>query len=106
MLHYPQAYDGRSIVVRNVNCLRRIYCDSEFPCTLSLSGTLQISSFRVALLIPLHGKRATGFRLLSRMRHFLNDTRFPDEVSEAYWAYGVPLTDTRRDGYDWRAHGS
>ena len=37
-----------------------IYCDSswngmELPCTLSLSGTLQLSSFRVALLTQLLG---------------------------------------------------
>src|SRR5712691_7460352 len=47
---------------------------------------------------------------LSVLRRKLNDTRFPDEVSDADWAYGVPLTDIRRlterwrDGYDWRAH--
>ena len=57
MPYCPQAYEGRSIVVRNVNC--RIYCDSEFPCTLSLSGTLQLSSFRVALLTQLSNTPST-----------------------------------------------
>ncbi|KAA1473717.1 alpha/beta-hydrolase [Dentipellis sp. KUC8613] len=37
-------------------------------------------------------------------------TRFPDELDEAGWQYGVPLADVKRlvarwkDGYDWRAH--
>ncbi|KAH9056307.1 Alpha/Beta hydrolase protein [Lactarius vividus] len=45
--------------------------------------------------------------LLSRK---LEDTRLPDEVNAAEWAYGAPLADIRRlvsrweDGYDWRTH--
>jgi len=47
---------------------------------------------------------------LSLLKRKLDDTRFPDEVDDADWAYGAPLADTRRlterwrNGYDWRAH--
>ena len=47
---------------------------------------------------------------LSLLNRKLRDTRFPDEIDEAEWAYGAPLADIRRlterwrDGYDWRAH--
>ena len=47
---------------------------------------------------------------LSLLKRKLDDTRFPDEINDAEWAYGAPLSDTRRladrwrDGYDWRAH--
>jgi hypothetical protein len=47
---------------------------------------------------------------LSLLRRKLDDTRFPDEVDDADWAYGAPLVDIRRlterwrNGYDWRAH--
>jgi Epoxide hydrolase N terminus len=40
----------------------------------------------------------------------LEDTRFPDEVDEARWEHGAPLTDIKRlverwrNGYDWRTH--
>ena len=40
----------------------------------------------------------------------LADVRFPDELSDAGWDYGAPLSDVKRlvnmwkDGYDWRAH--
>ncbi len=42
--------------------------------------------------------------------HALSDPRFPDEVDDAGWDYGVPLSDVKRlvnkwkEGYDWRAH--
>jgi hypothetical protein len=38
----------------------------------------------------------------------LSVTRFPDELTDAGWAYGVPLADMKRlvnywrDGYNWR----
>ena len=47
---------------------------------------------------------------LSLLNRKLRDTRFPDEINEAEWAYGAPLADIRRlterwrDSYDWRAH--
>jgi len=47
---------------------------------------------------------------LSLLKRKLDDTRFPDEISDAEWAYGAPLADIRRlterwrDGYDWRVH--
>ena len=47
---------------------------------------------------------------LSLLKRKLDDTRFPDEINDAEWAYGAPLADIRRlverwrDGYDWRAH--
>ena len=47
---------------------------------------------------------------LALLKRKLDDTRFPDEVKAAEWAYGVPLADIRRllnrwkDGYDWRTH--
>jgi hypothetical protein len=47
---------------------------------------------------------------LSLLNRKLHDTRFPDEINEAEWAYGAPLADIRRlterwrDGYDWRVH--
>jgi len=37
-------------------------------------------------------------------------TKFPDELEDAGWQYGVPLADVKRlvarwkDGYDWREH--
>jgi hypothetical protein len=59
---------------------------------------------------------AAPFRLdisdaqLADLRQRLVLTRFPDELDDAGWDYGVPLTDVRRlvarwkDGYDWRAY--
>jgi Epoxide hydrolase N terminus len=47
---------------------------------------------------------------LSLLKRKLDDTRFPDEINDAGWAYGVPLADLRRlterwrNGYDWRTH--
>ena len=47
---------------------------------------------------------------LALLNRKLKDTRLPDEVNAAEWAYGVPLEDISRlvsrwkDGYDWRMH--
>ena len=47
---------------------------------------------------------------LALLHRKLADSRFPDELSDAGWDYGVPLSDVKRlvskwrDGYDWRAH--
>jgi pimeloyl-ACP methyl ester carboxylesterase len=47
---------------------------------------------------------------LALLHRKLADARFPDEISDAGWDYGVPLSDVKRlvnkwkDGYDWRAH--
>ena len=47
---------------------------------------------------------------LSLLKRKLDDARFPDEINDAEWAYGVPLADIKRlterwrDGYDWRVH--
>ncbi|KAH9979829.1 alpha/beta-hydrolase [Russula compacta] len=47
---------------------------------------------------------------LALLHRKLTDTRFPDELNDAGWDYGVPLSDVKRlvnkwkDGYDWRAH--
>ena len=46
---------------------------------------------------------------LSLLKKRLDDTRFPDEINGADWAYGAPLAEIRRlaerwrYGYDWRA---
>jgi hypothetical protein len=47
---------------------------------------------------------------LALLKRKLDDTRLPDEVNAAEWAYGAPLADIRRltsrwkDEYDWRTH--
>ncbi|KAF8257163.1 alpha/beta-hydrolase [Lactarius quietus] len=47
---------------------------------------------------------------LALLKRKLEETRLPDEVNAAGWAYGAPLGDIRRlvsrwkDGYDWRKH--
>ncbi|KAH9035738.1 alpha/beta-hydrolase [Lactarius pseudohatsudake] len=47
---------------------------------------------------------------LALLKRKLDDTRLPDEVDAAEWAYGAPLADIKRlvsrwkDGYDWRTH--
>ncbi|KAH8990639.1 Alpha/Beta hydrolase protein [Lactarius hatsudake] len=47
---------------------------------------------------------------LALLKRKLDDTRLPDEVNAAEWAYGTPLADVKRlvsrwrDGYDWRTH--
>ncbi|KAH9029802.1 Alpha/Beta hydrolase protein [Lactarius deliciosus] len=47
---------------------------------------------------------------LALLKRKLDDTRLPDEVNAAEWAYGAPLADIRRlvsrwkDGYDWRTN--
>ncbi|KAJ7093790.1 Alpha/Beta hydrolase protein [Mycena epipterygia] len=47
---------------------------------------------------------------LENLKQKLELTRFPDELDEAGWTYGVPLADAKRlvsrwkDGYDWRKH--
>ncbi|KAI0259492.1 Alpha/Beta hydrolase protein [Gloeopeniophorella convolvens] len=46
---------------------------------------------------------------IALLRRKLEDTRFPDEVEDAGWAYGAPLADVKRlterwkNGFDWRA---
>ncbi|KAG7090343.1 hypothetical protein E1B28_009463 [Marasmius oreades] len=45
---------------------------------------------------------------ISSLKQKLELTRLPDELDEARWDYGVPLSDIRRlvarwkDGYDWK----
>ncbi|KAH8990636.1 alpha/beta-hydrolase [Lactarius hatsudake] len=47
---------------------------------------------------------------LALLKRKLDDTRLPDEINAAEWAYGAPLADIKRladrwkDGYDWRTH--
>ena len=47
---------------------------------------------------------------LALLKRKLDDTRLPDEVNAAEWAYGVPLADIKRllgrwkGEYDWRKH--
>jgi Epoxide hydrolase N terminus len=47
---------------------------------------------------------------LALLHRKLSDARFPDELNDAGWDYGVPLSDVKRlvnkwkDGYDWRTH--
>ena len=47
---------------------------------------------------------------LALLRRKLLDVRLPDEIDDAGWDYGVPLSDLKRlvnkwkDSYDWRAH--
>jgi hypothetical protein len=47
---------------------------------------------------------------LALLQRKLSDAHFPDELSDAGWDYGVPLSDVKRlvnkwkEGYDWRAH--
>ncbi|KAH9169961.1 Alpha/Beta hydrolase protein [Lactarius sanguifluus] len=47
---------------------------------------------------------------LALLNRKLDDTRLPDEVDAAEWAYGAPLADIKRlvsrwkDGYNWRTH--
>jgi len=47
---------------------------------------------------------------LTLLHRKLVDARFPDELADAGWDYGVPLLDVKRlvskwkDSYDWRAH--
>jgi Epoxide hydrolase N terminus len=47
---------------------------------------------------------------LALLQRKLADVRFPDELGDAGWDYGVPLSDVKRlvniwkDRYDWRAH--
>ena len=47
---------------------------------------------------------------LAALRRKLDDAHFPDELSDAGWDYGSPLSDVKRlvgkwkDSYDWRAH--
>lgn len=47
---------------------------------------------------------------LALLQRKLADVRLPDELSDAGWDYGAPLSDVKRlvnkwkDGYDWRAH--
>jgi Epoxide hydrolase N terminus len=47
---------------------------------------------------------------LGLLHRKLADARFPDELSDVAWDYGVPLSDVKRlvnkwkDGYDWRTH--
>ncbi|KAH8982019.1 Alpha/Beta hydrolase protein [Lactarius akahatsu] len=55
-------------------------------------------------------KIAVSDDALALLKRKLNDTRLPDEVNAAEWAYGAPLADIKRlanrwkDGYDWRTH--
>ena len=55
-------------------------------------------------------KIAVSDAALALLKRKLDDTRLPDEVNAAEWAYGAPLADIRRlagrwkDGYDWRTH--
>ena len=47
---------------------------------------------------------------ISLLKQKLDLATFPDELDEAGWSYGAPLSDLKRlvnrwkDGYDWRKH--
>ena len=47
---------------------------------------------------------------IDELKTKLQSTRFPDELQDAGWDYGVPLNDVRRltkqwlEGYDWKKH--
>ena len=47
---------------------------------------------------------------LALLKRKLELSRFPDELQQAGWDYGAPLTDIKRlaarwkEGYDWRKH--
>ena len=47
---------------------------------------------------------------IAALKQKLELTKFPDELSDAEWKYGVPLKDVQRlvaywkNGYDWRQH--
>ncbi|KAJ3714143.1 Alpha/Beta hydrolase protein [Lentinula raphanica] len=53
-------------------------------------------------------KIAVSPTALSALKLRLDNTRFPDELDESGWAYGVPLADMKRlvarwrDGFDWK----
>ncbi|KAH9169985.1 Alpha/Beta hydrolase protein [Lactarius sanguifluus] len=55
-------------------------------------------------------KIAVSDDALALLKRKLDDTRLPDEVNAAEWAYGAPLADIKRlvsrwkDGYDWHTH--
>ncbi|KAH8990647.1 Alpha/Beta hydrolase protein [Lactarius hatsudake] len=55
-------------------------------------------------------KIAVSDDALALLKRKLDDTRLPDEVNDAEWAYGAPLADIKRlvsrwkDGYDWHTH--
>ncbi|KAH9056308.1 Alpha/Beta hydrolase protein [Lactarius vividus] len=55
-------------------------------------------------------KIAVSDSALALLKRKLDDTRLPDEVNAAEWAYGTPLTDIKRligrwkGGYDWHTH--
>ena len=55
-------------------------------------------------------KKSVPDDALALLKRKLEDTRLPDEVNAAEWAYGVPLADIKRlvsrwkGEYDWRAH--
>ncbi|KAH9169963.1 alpha beta-hydrolase [Lactarius sanguifluus] len=55
-------------------------------------------------------KIAVSDDALALLKRKLDDTRLPDEINGAEWAYGAPLADIKRlanrwkDGYDWRTH--
>ena len=59
---------------------------------------------------------ATPFKIaipdsdIAALKQKLDLVRFPDELDDAGWEYGVPLADLKRlvarwkDGYDWKKH--
>ncbi|KAH9035724.1 alpha/beta-hydrolase [Lactarius pseudohatsudake] len=55
-------------------------------------------------------KIAVSDDALALLKRKLDDTRLPDEVNAAEWAYGAPLADIKRlvsrwkDGYDWHTY--
>ncbi|KAJ6584441.1 Alpha/Beta hydrolase protein [Mycena capillaripes] len=55
-------------------------------------------------------KVAVSDAQIDELRQKLKLTRFPDELKDAGWEYGAPLTDIRRlverwqNGYNWREH--
>ncbi|KAJ3995757.1 Alpha/Beta hydrolase protein [Lentinula boryana] len=57
-----------------------------------------MSSFKIAI----------SSAALSALKNRLESTRFPDELDDSGWEYGVPLADIKRlvarwrDGFDWR----
>ncbi|KAI9435117.1 Alpha/Beta hydrolase protein [Lactarius indigo] len=71
-----------------------------------------ISSSDPGAALGLNGpfKIAVSDDALALLKRKLDDTRFPDEINAAEWAYGAPLADIKRlvsrwkDGYDWRTH--
>jgi Epoxide hydrolase N terminus len=78
--------------------------------TLSKHRSLSLRNYSIVMSSETPFQISVPDDALALLRRKLGEAHFPDELSDAGWDYGSPLSDVKRlvdkwkDSYDWRTH--